>query len=73
MDITNEDIEFQNEVENIKKFFKKSRFNNIQRNYTAEQVAVLRGNFKIEYPSNQMSKKFWNLFFIKTLFIFQFF
>ena len=52
---------FQDEVKEIKQWWSDSRWRNTRRPYTAEQIADKRGNLKIEYPSNAMSKKMWKI------------
>lgn len=61
MDHFDEDALFEQEVKSIKEFFARPRFSAVHRTYTAEQVALLRGDFKTEYPSNQLAKKLWDL------------
>lgn len=50
------------EVEEIEKWFQSPRFNEIKRNYSAEDVLKLRGTLKHEYPSNILAKKAWKMF-----------
>lgn len=50
---------FQDEVKQLKQWWTDSRWRFTRRPYTAEQIASKRGNLKIDYPSNAMSKKLW--------------
>ncbi len=52
---------FEQEVKEIKQWWTDSRWRYTRRPYTAEQIANKRGNLKIEYASNAMSKKMWKL------------
>lgn len=56
-----EEQAFQDEVKQLKQWWSDSRWRYTRRPYTAEQIADKRGNLTIEYPSNAMSKKLWNL------------
>jgi malate synthase A/isocitrate lyase len=56
---SNENIQ---EVEEIETWFKSPRFDEIKRNYTAEDVLKLRGTLKREYPSNILAHKAWKMF-----------
>lgn len=57
----NEQAAFEAEVKEIEQWWKDSRWRYTRRPYTAEQIANKRGNLKIEYPSNAMSKKMWKI------------
>lgn len=56
-----EEQAYQDEVKQIKQWWSDSRWRYTRRPYTAEQIADKRGNLKIEYASNAMSKKLWKL------------
>jgi len=56
-----EETKFQNEVADLKKWWSDSRWRYTKRPFTAEQIVSKRGNLKIDYPSNQQSKKLWNI------------
>ena len=50
---------YQDDVKQLKQWWTDSRWRFTRRPYTAEQIANKRGNLKIDYPSNAMSKKLW--------------
>lgn len=54
-----EEQKYQDEVKELKQWWTDSRWRYTRRPYTAEQIATKRGNLKIDYPSNAMSKKLW--------------
>ncbi len=56
-----EEQKFQDEVTELKQWWTDSRWRYTRRPYTAEQIATKRGNLRIEYPSNAMSKKLWKM------------
>ena len=56
-----EEKAFQDEVKELKQWWSDSRWRHTRRPYTAEQIANKRGNLKIEYASNAMSKKLWQM------------
>jgi isocitrate lyase len=56
-----EDQAFQAEVAEVQKWWSDSRWKQTRRPFTAEQIVTKRGNLKIDYPSNQQSKKLWNI------------
>lgn len=56
-----EDEIFAKEVEQVKNWWKDSRWRHTKRPFTAEQIVAKRGNLKVEYPSNAQSKKLWNI------------
>jgi isocitrate lyase len=56
-----EEAQFQQEVAELKQWWTDSRWRFTRRAYTAEQIVSKRGTIKIEYPSNQQSKKLWKL------------
>jgi isocitrate lyase len=60
----NPDIEddlFQTEVQQVKDWWRDSRWRHTKRPFTAEQIVSKRGHLKIEYPSNAQAKKLWNI------------
>ena len=56
-----EEQAFQAEVKAVKQWWSDSRWRHTRRPFTVEQIVTKRGNLKIEYPSNAMSKKLWNI------------
>jgi isocitrate lyase len=56
-----EDQQYQQEVEQVKKWWTDSRWRYTRRPFTAEEIVSKRGNLKIQYPSNEQSKKLWNI------------
>lgn len=56
-----EDQLYENDVKAVKQWWTDSRWRYTKRPFTAEQIVAKRGNLKIEYPSNVMSKKLWNI------------
>jgi len=56
-----EDAQFQKEVEEVKQWWKDSRWRYTKRTFTAEEIVAKRGNLKITYPSNSQSKKLWKI------------
>ena len=56
-----EQAQFEQEVAELKQWWTDSRWRFTRRAYTAEQIVSKRGTIKIEYPSNQQSKKLWKL------------
>jgi isocitrate lyase len=56
-----EDAQYQQEVEEVKKWWTDSRWRYTRRTFTAEEIVAKRGNLKITYPSNNQSKKLWNI------------
>lgn len=59
--IDHEDQLYQEDVDAVKKWWTDSRWRFTKRPFTAEQIVAKRGNLKIEYPSNAMSKKLWKI------------
>lgn len=59
--IEHEDQLYQADVNAVKKWWTDSRWRYTKRPFTAEQIVAKRGNLKVEYPSNAMSKKLWNI------------
>lgn len=60
--IDHEDQLYQEDVDAVKKWWTDSRWRFTKRPFTAEQIVAKRGNLKIEYPQNAMSKKLWKIF-----------
>jgi len=58
---TDEQKQFEQEVAEVKQWWTDSRWRFTRRPYTAEQIVSKRGTIKIQYPSNDMSKKLWKL------------
>ncbi|KAF2093814.1 isocitrate lyase and phosphorylmutase [Rhizodiscina lignyota] len=56
-----EDQQFQAEVKAVKQWWSDSRWRYTKRPFTAEQIVSKRGNLKIQYPNNEMSKKLWGI------------
>ena len=56
-----EDQIYENDVKAVQQWWTDSRWRYTKRPFTAEQIVAKRGNLKIEYPSNAMSKKLWNI------------
>ncbi|KAF2260066.1 isocitrate lyase and phosphorylmutase [Lojkania enalia] len=56
-----EEQKYFQEVEEVKKWWTDSRWRYTRRPFTAEQIVAKRGNLKIQYPSNEMSKKLWSI------------
>jgi isocitrate lyase len=56
-----EDAQFQQEVEEVKKWWSDSRWRYTRRPFTAEEIVAKRGNLRNSYPSNNQSKKLWNI------------
>lgn len=54
-----EEQAFQEEIKAIQQWWSDSRWRYTKRPFTAEQIATKRGNLKIQYPSNEQSKKLW--------------
>ena len=59
--VDQEMITFQEEVEQVKKWWASERFLHAKRPYTAESVVSLRGTFRQDYASNTQAKKLWSL------------
>ena len=52
---------YQDDVKAVKQWWTDSRWRYTKRPFTAEQIVAKRGNLNIQYPSNAMSKKLWNI------------
>ncbi|EFX01352.1 isocitrate lyase [Grosmannia clavigera kw1407] len=61
IDALAEDKVFAAEVEQVKKWWSEPRWRQTKRPFTAEQIVSKRGTLKIEYPSNALSKKLWDI------------
>jgi len=55
-----EEAQYQKEVEEVKQWWTDSRWRYTKRPFTAEQIIAKRGNIKIQYPGNTLSKKLWH-------------
>ncbi|KAJ9606083.1 mitochondrial 2-methylisocitrate lyase [Cladophialophora chaetospira] len=56
-----EDILFQQQVEDVKKWWASPRYEGIKRPYTPEDVVSKRGTLQQQYPSSLMARKLFNL------------
>lgn len=56
-----EQQKYEDEVKELKQWWEDPRWRYTRRPYTAESIVSKRGTIKIEYPSNTMSKKLWDL------------
>jgi hypothetical protein len=56
-----EDAQYQADVQAVKQWWTDSRWRFTKRPFTAEDICAKRGNLTIQYPSNVMSKKLWNI------------
>lgn len=56
-----EDQLFQQDVDVVKQWWQDPRWRHTKRPFTAEQIVAKRGNLKIQYPSNDQSKKLWSI------------
>ena len=61
VDPNQEEKQYLEEVEAVKKWWSDSRWRYTKRPFTAESIVAKRGNMKIQYPSNAQSKKLWNI------------
>ena len=61
MYIDEEEQQFLQEVEAVKRWWTDSRWRYTKRVYTAEEIVKKRGNLKIDYPSNVQAKKLWKI------------
>ena len=60
-DIDAEEQSYLRDVDACKQWWTDSRWRYTRRPYTAEQIVQKRGTLKIEYPSNAMAKKLWQM------------
>jgi len=56
-----EEQQYLQEVEAVKKWWTDSRWRYTKRPFTAEQIVQKRGTINIQYPSNAQAKKLWKL------------
>lgn len=56
-----EDALFDQQVENVKKWWSTERYDGIKRPYSAEDVVSKRGALQQTYPSSLMARKLFNL------------
>ncbi|GME60275.1 isocitrate lyase [Neofusicoccum parvum] len=61
IDMYLEDATFASEVKATEEWWRSPRWVATKRPYTASQICSKRGNLKIEYASNAMSKKLWEI------------
>lgn len=56
-----EDQQYLDDVKAVKQWWSEPRWRFTKRPFTAEDIVAKRGNIKIQYPSNDMSKKAWKI------------
>lgn len=56
-----EETLFDEQVQDVKKWWESSRFQGITRSHTAEAVVRARGTLQQTYPSSLMARKLFNL------------
>jgi isocitrate lyase len=56
-----EEQQYQQEVEEVKKWWSDSRWRYTRRPFTAEQIVQKRGTLRLQYPSNAQAKKLWDI------------
>ncbi|KAL7276710.1 isocitrate lyase 1 [Rhizina undulata] len=61
MSLEAEQKAYEAEVERVKAWWSSPRWRYTKRPFTAEQVVAKRGNIEISYPSNNQSKKLWEI------------
>ena len=59
--IQEEDRLFLEEVQSVKQWWTDSRWRYTRRQYTADQIVAKRGNLRVDFPSNVMSQKLWQI------------
>lgn len=59
--VEQEEQKFLQDVEQVKNWWKDSRWRYTKRPFTAEQIVAKRGTLTIDYPSNAQSKKLWKI------------
>lgn len=59
--IDEEEQKYLQDVEAVKQWWSDDRWRFTKRPYTAESIVQKRGTIKIQYPSNDLSKKLWGL------------
>lgn len=52
---------FEAEAASVKQWWSQPRWRYTKRPFTAEQIVTKRGNLPISYPSNDQSKKVWEI------------
>ncbi|KAK9760857.1 isocitrate lyase 1 [Basidiobolus ranarum] len=52
---------FEEECAKVRQWWQSDRFTHVTRPYSAESIVAKRGTLHIEYPSNVMAKKLWNI------------
>lgn len=57
-----EDALFEQQVQEVKQWWRTPRYQGIQRPYTVEDVVSKRGALQQTYPSSLMARKLFNLF-----------
>lgn len=62
VDLTEEELEFWQEVEKVRKWFRSDRFRHTRRPYTPEEVVRLRSPIARIYAGAEPAKKAWSLF-----------
>jgi len=61
MNPTNEEVEFMNEVAQVKRWMNSERFKDVERAYNEVEIVRFRGTSNTEYPGNRQSQKLWKL------------
>lgn len=61
IDLTKEQRDFEREVKDIEEWWSQPRWQKTKRIYSAKDIAVKRGNLKINYPSSEQAKKLYKL------------
>lgn len=56
-----EEQQYREEVEAVKQWWTDPRWRYTKRPFTAEQIVQKRGQVKIQYPSNLVAKKLWQI------------
>lgn len=52
---------YEQQVQNVQRWWKSKRYNDIKRPYSAEDVVSKRGSLQQTYPSSLMARKLFNL------------
>ncbi len=61
VDLSAEEASFQQDIEEIKRWWAQPRWRKTKRIYTPEEIAAKRGSLKIHYPSSDQAKKLFKL------------
>lgn len=61
MTYEDEERAYETDVNLVKQWWNGPRWRQTRRPFTAEQIVAKRGTIKIDYPSNIMSKKLWQI------------